>query len=330
MSLLHEPSPDDRELERYLLGLLPEQEEERLDQASIEDDSVASRLRMAEEDLIEGYLRRTLANETRQRFEAYFLSSARRRERVAFAARFLGAVDRVAACAAMASGTHDGNPAPGVGPRSDARRSVLYSKLVAWAAASAAVVLMASGLMLVNSREVDDLERGAVGESAARQPPVREPEQLLDAANAPTARKQDPVRQLEAPDRARPSASTTRAAPAHEAVTIAFVLLPQMRASGPVPVFVLPAGADQVAFELRLEPHDASRFEVALEDPATDRVVWSSGSLLKAYSGDEASLVVTVPSRALRPQHYVFHLNARDAGGKADVVGSYTFQIVPR
>ena len=55
MSFLHEPLADDRELERYLLGLLPEEEEERLDQASIEDDSVALRLRITEDDLIEGY-----------------------------------------------------------------------------------------------------------------------------------------------------------------------------------------------------------------------------------------------------------------------------------
>jgi hypothetical protein len=103
MPFQHEPLPDDQELERYLLGLLSERDEERLDQASIEDDSVASRLRMAEDDLIEGYVRRTLAKETLRRFEAYYLASVRRRERVAFAARFLGAVDRAAARADVPS-----------------------------------------------------------------------------------------------------------------------------------------------------------------------------------------------------------------------------------
>ena len=34
-----------------------------------------------------------------------------------------------------------------------------------------------------------------------------------------------------------------------------------------------------MAFELRLEPNDASRYEVALKDPGTGRVVWRSGSL---------------------------------------------------
>jgi len=103
MPFQHEPLPDDQELERYLLGLLSEQDEERLDQASIEDDSVASRLRLAEDDLIEGYVRRTLGQETLRRFEAYYLASVRRRERVAFAARFLGAVDRAAGRADVTS-----------------------------------------------------------------------------------------------------------------------------------------------------------------------------------------------------------------------------------
>ena len=95
-------------------------------------------------------------------------------------------------------------------------------------------------------------------------------------------------------------------------------------------MLALPADADRVAFELRLEPNDASRYEVALKDPATGRVVWRSEWLAKTSSGDEASLVVVIPARALKPQHYVFHLNVRSSGGQTDVVGSYSFQVLPR
>ena len=322
MSFLHEPLADDRQLERYLLGLLSEEEEERLDQASIEDDSVALWLRITEDDLIEAYLRRTLAIETRQRFETYYLSSPRRRECVAFAARFLGAVDRAALRADMAPG----------GGHSETASPVLHSKLVRGVLAAAAVLVVAFGLVLLNSGQLGDLQP-AGGESAALQRARPEPDQQLReprAANPPAVSRQEPVKGLETPGRSRPLAPEAGPSEAQEATTIALVLLPQMRASGPAPVLALPAEADRVAFELRLEPNDASRYEVALKDPATGRVVWRSEWLAKTSSGDESSLVVVIPARALKPRHYVFHLNVRSSGGQTGVIGSYSFQVLPR
>ena len=57
---------EDPQIRRYLLGLLPEHETERLDEASIVDDDFAGRLRMTEADLVDSYARGTLDEETRQ------------------------------------------------------------------------------------------------------------------------------------------------------------------------------------------------------------------------------------------------------------------------
>ena len=48
-------APDDRHLASYLLGLLPEEEAERLDEASVVDDELASRLCGVEDDLVDAY-----------------------------------------------------------------------------------------------------------------------------------------------------------------------------------------------------------------------------------------------------------------------------------
>ena len=48
--------PDRAHLVRYLLDLLPEDEAERLDLASIVDDDVASRLCLVESDLVDDYV----------------------------------------------------------------------------------------------------------------------------------------------------------------------------------------------------------------------------------------------------------------------------------
>ncbi len=94
---------DDEAFVRYVLGLLPDEARERLDEASIANDEVAARLRAAETDLIDSYVRGQLSGATLERFESYYLSSPHRREKVRLAASFLSAVDRSVARAEPAT-----------------------------------------------------------------------------------------------------------------------------------------------------------------------------------------------------------------------------------
>src|SRR6478752_799471 len=87
-------STHDSQLVRYLLGLLPDDESERLDQLSVSSDEVAWRLRLAEDDLVDAYVRGTLDAEAVERFESFYLSSEHRRQKVKFARTFVAAVDR--------------------------------------------------------------------------------------------------------------------------------------------------------------------------------------------------------------------------------------------
>lgn len=84
------------DLTRYLLGLLPEGETEQLDELSVVDDQVAGELCVAETELVDAYLRRALPGDLGARFESHYLASPRRRAKVAFASRFLGAVEAAA------------------------------------------------------------------------------------------------------------------------------------------------------------------------------------------------------------------------------------------
>jgi hypothetical protein len=95
MSLLPDPGHDPLQLVRYLLGLLSEEDAERLDAASIADDEVAAQLRIAEDDLVDAYVRGLLTGDTLERFESFYLASPRRRVKVCHATTFLRAVDRV-------------------------------------------------------------------------------------------------------------------------------------------------------------------------------------------------------------------------------------------
>src|SRR5262249_54243514 len=81
---------------------------------------------------------------------------------------------------------------------------------------------------------------------------------------------------------------------------VAMVLMPQLRALGPLPTIAVAPGTDHVAFVLRLESNDFTRYQVALKDPATNQIVWRSDPISPAPQGGAAAVAVDVPARILK------------------------------
>jgi hypothetical protein len=321
----------DEYLVRYILGLLPESETERLDEASIADDEMAERLRIVEDDLIDAYVRGNLEGETLERFEAYYLASPARREHVRFAASLVRAVDRAARPPARtASSAGALSVAPAVGGASTASSS--RRKSLSWALpglAAAAVLLLASSATLVY--ETTRLNRSLSSERQqnaaldqrmqvlARQ--LEAERTNLTAAQIELARTREWIPTSPAPGRS----GAPNPAPA-----IALVLLPQTRAIGPIPALAMSPNVDRVAFDLRLETNDFREYRVGLRDPATNHVIWRSDWIAPRVLPDQASVSLTVPGMLLKAQHYAIELTGRDGTNAGQVVGSYAFQIVPR
>jgi hypothetical protein len=82
--------------------------------------------------------------------------------------------------------------------------------------------------------------------------------------------------------------------------------------------------------ELRLEANDRARYEVALIDAGTNRVLWRSGRLLPAARGDRPSVSVAIPTAVLGAQHYVVTLFGADQNGGTEALSGYAFEVVPR
>src|SRR6187399_1393694 len=133
MPLTREPLRDDQ-LIRHLLGSLPEDEAQRVEEESIVDDEVAARLQVAEDDLVDSYARGTLGGDRLARFESFYLASLLRRDKVAFAKRFVAAIDRASPAERETSTVAAG------------WRGV--SAWFPWTLAAAAALLLATGLLL--------------------------------------------------------------------------------------------------------------------------------------------------------------------------------------
>ena len=307
---------DDR-LVRYLLGLLPGKDAERLDELTVADDEMAWRLRVAENDLVDAYVSGTLTGQTRERFESFYLSSEHRRRKVRFARSFLASVERDAEATDIESVRDsiraEDSPLP---------RSRVLSPRAGWGlAAAAALFLLVGGTLYDDARlhrALDEARR--VSDALSNRAHDLE-RQLNDhrVANAGVARELENV----------PATRTTEVT-SREVPVVALVLLPQTRALGPVTTLAVPQGVDRIALELSLEPNDFRDYQVALRDPGTSRIVWRSNRITARTAGDVPTVSVIVPASVLKAQHYSLELDGLSAGGGAEVVGTYVFRMVRR
>jgi hypothetical protein len=304
MSLLRDSAADNERLARYLLGLVPPDEAERLDEQSIVDDDVACRLVSVENDLVDAYVRETLDPERRLRFESHYLSSPIRRRRVMFARRFLTVVDR--------------RPPGAVAPT---------VRKLAWAPlAVAATLLLSVGALFIENVNLRTGLSQALHDGEAGNRRAQALSSELDAARRSNAQL---TKALE--DSQPTSDDRGRATPAMAPTAAAIVLIPQTRSVGPLPTLaVAPTGPVQVVpFDLRLESLDFLRYRAVLKDQDAAHVVWESEDLAAASSAALVSLFV--PTDVLKPPHrYAFELSGVDGSGRAEAVGSYAFQIDPR
>jgi hypothetical protein len=295
---------DDGQLVRYLLGLLPDEEAERLDEQSIVDDEVAARLRVVEDDLVDAYVSGTLGGETLERFESVYLASPRRRERVAFAKRLLAAVSR---------GPESGaEQIVGATPPPEQHERAVRRGWFTWSLAAA--LLVSCGALVLQDVQLRRVLTEARREGAAADQRLRAlSDQLAEqrAVNTTMTQQRAHVRAVE------------------PVAAIALVLPPQTRGVGPVSLIAVRPGAEVVPLDLQIEAGDFARYEVSLTDPATNRILWRS-PVLTPTSRRQPVVSVFVPASLLKPQHYSLDLSGRHAAGASAIVGSYVFQVVPQ
>jgi hypothetical protein len=299
MSQPRESFTDDQ-LISYVLGCLPEEETERLDELSIIDDELSARLRLVEDDLVDAYASGTLTGERRARFESFYLASPRRRRKAAFAKGFLAKVDRPEPRLSAV-------PQPAIVPRPPARRRVFP-----WAqAVAAALVVGVSVLLLQHVYLRRDLNMARQQVTAA-----------TERANAVSAELDQQRKAVAAATRAVADARAARPPSA-----IALVLRPQTRGVGPTPIISVAPGSRSVPVELEFEAPGSAAYDVALKDPATNRIIWRSAPVPPTRDRLAPVISIGLPAALLKAQHYALDLFALHADAAPDFVGTYAFEV---
>ncbi len=261
---------DDKTLRRYLLGALPPDETERLDDLSIANDDFAARLSAVENDLVDAYVQGELSGDTLERFPTSYLSSPQRREKVTFAQSLYSFASATPPTGSEFVPAKPGSrwPALAVFPR--------------WALAGALAMLLAAGFLFVENLGLRNQLNQAKADRQVLQQREHDLQSRLDeqhASDAVTANELEQVRKSLAQVEPNSAARQPRSALSSFPVSVAaFVLSPQLRGGAKIADLSLPRGTTQVDLRLELEANDFPQYHVALKALKTSQIVWHSGN----------------------------------------------------
>ncbi len=315
---------DDKNLRGYLLGALPSDETERLDELSVVDDDFAARLDAVENDLVDAYVRGELSGDTLEKFQTRYLSSLKRREKVKFAESLCSWADGASPTASRAPAT----------PVSNRTAGSLWSALLPsprWAFAGALAMLLVTTFLLVDNLALRRQTSQAVADRTLLQQREHDLQARLDqehALDASTANELEQVRkslaQLQQNSAATHAGSVLSSLPVSVA---AFMLAPQVRGAAQMADLTLPKGTTRVDLGLELESNDFPQYRVTLKSLKTDQTVWQGDGLKAHTKGQESTLSVRVPANILQHEAYLLEVAGTRPHAEAEFVSSYVFRV---
>ena len=300
MPTMSREAGDQQRLVAYLLGTLPEETAERLDELSVTDTAFADSLAAAEHDLIDSYIRGELQGETLERFGQHYLASPFRREKVDLA-RALRAFTE--------------SQPTSIAPRRFVTRALMPPSILTIALAAAALLLIAAGgwLAIENAR-------------------LREEVRAIQAQGSATDLQRQLAEQRLAAERdlelTRLREERTRLEKALDTITIAsFVLMPQVRGAAQPSDLSIRQGTTHVALQLMLDPGEYSTVSVALLDSSGRRTLWRGAAMQPRTTPDGKVVDVTLRAEQLPPDRYLLRVEASPPS-RAGIIGDYPFRVL--
>src|ERR1700733_313889 len=318
--------PSDAVLLRYLLGALPVDEAEPIEEASIVDEDLAARLNAMECDLVDSYVRSELEGANLAKFQSWYLSSPLRARKVEAAKAIMlivdGAEPVAVSVASEAKAPVEANPpaaakiAPtptlSYGGRSiaarpgGARAGIFRTWPMLGFAAAVLILIVAVGFLTSRNKRL----RNEVAETK------KQTSELTAKLNEEHA--------AASVDSQKSGAPENLAHGLDNVATVTMFLPSPTRGASNVPTIKIPAGTGLVVLSLGLGSNNEESYRAQLMDPATQKVLWHSGVLRPGSDGTYVS--VTVPAPVLKSKMYLLQLMHDTANGSSELLASYPFR----
>lgn len=307
---------------RYLLGKLSDSEAARLEERYFADDAVFDDIEIAEDELIDAYVRDQLSAEDRKQFELKLLSSKRIAERVEFA--------RLLSTSGFALPADDE-------PEKAGWWASLFN--ASWVPNSAVSGALAGVLLLIvlgipgsiawmrlrNESKRLDNERAAI-EQQKRLLDHEADRQSRLTNDLKNTNEQQERREQEWQAREEQLAKQTRQPTI--STLAATLLFPNSspRSSGRPKEVIVPSSASTIQLKLVLEADDYDSYKAVI-GPSLDKTVFAKEDLKTRPSGKARIILWQIPSRRLRSGSYFVQVSGLTPTGTYDPVADYRLRI---
>ncbi|HEV8370835.1 MAG TPA: hypothetical protein VGQ39_23000 [Pyrinomonadaceae bacterium] len=307
-------------IRQYLLGTLSDAETERLDELSFMDDEFVDAVNAVERDLIDSYVQLQLPNSLSTEFEARYLASPLKREKVELARVFYESGDSNAAFDISTKSTSD-----------YAARPTLFSFARwrwQWGLSGIASLILAfvAWSVFVSLRQNAPTEQSPSSRNspAQQQNPASVKSNEPSQARTPevTEKTRQGTQQSVAQDHNQQQSSSNRG---H---LVSVILSPQMRGTTNIPIVAIPAKAEDLAIRLELEPNDYSTYRVVLRNENEGVPLWRSRRMFGQTKDGSKTLSIHLPLQRIKPRLYVLQVYGLTENGRTEQMSDYHFRVL--
>ncbi len=310
-------------MKQYLLGELTEEDQHQFEKQLMTSDEYFERLLIAEDELVDEYLRGTLSSREQEKFNDHFLCTPERREKL----RFSRSLQRYVSVHREKPRTVWGWPLS---------LSFLRASYVVrgWSMATALLLLVVGGSWL--SVRVQLLQDTL--EQVRNQPRVPEAgRQELQKELAGLRERNDQLaRELQEQQKQRGAleqeltALKTSPLPHSTSSMVAFALMPRVvRGMDGMKKVVVPAGANWVQVQLNLGASDYKKYQAVLQKDNDEEISTQITPSIKRGNGIE-EVVLTVPAELLPRGDYILKLSGMTPSGNFEAVSTYQFRVLKK
>lgn len=305
---------------QFLLGEMPEEERVEFEQNFILDAEMFENLHVAEDELIENYVRGNLSENDQQKFETKFLTNEKRRERVAFTRAMLKNFANQSALKKQ---------------EAEGERVSIWANLIsffkqpqfAFSSALAILLLLLGGWFLLKTinQPVDVVQNTP---TPTPQISVTPTPQIVENTNNTPNQNIEPINQR---PKVEPTLNKTPdntnlqkpvQTPSTPVITTLALFTGGVRSDGKTNELNLPKNSGGANLQLNLESQDYKTYRAEIVDQ-NGKIIYRSGKL----SANKSKVNAFVPAQNLKRGDYIIKLYGKNVQNQDESVADFQFRV---